>query len=37
MCVFLPNYNVTLAQKIVASVDMAEHLSKPGTEAGGTS
>jgi starch phosphorylase len=37
MCVFLPNYNVSLAQKIVPSIDIAENLSTPGTEAGGTS
>ena len=37
LCILLPNYNVTLAEKIVSSVDLAEHLSLPGSEAGGTS
>jgi starch phosphorylase len=37
MCILLPNYNVTVAQRIVPSVDLAEHLSLPGSEAGGTS
>ena len=37
MCIFLPNYNVSLAQLIVPNVDLSEHLSVPGSEAGGTS
>ena len=37
LCILLPNYNVSVAQKIVPSVDLAEHLSLPGSEAGGTS
>lgn len=37
MCVLMPNFNVTLMQKIVVGADISENLSVPGSEAGGTS
>jgi len=35
--VFLSNYSVTLAEIVIPSSDISEHLSLPGTEASGTS
>ncbi len=36
LCVFLENFNVTMAQVIVPGVDISEHLSVVGSEAAGT-
>ena len=34
---FIPDYNVSKAQRIVVGADLSENLTVPGSEAGGTS
>lgn len=35
--VFLPNFNVSLCELLVAGTDISHHISTPGTEPSGTS